>query len=403
MKGTEDNKRALIALIENEVKSTKRNTNTLQSQVQTLVTTQHDLQTKTRTIEAQVDTLRTDISRLNEDKTGALVAVISEEVKSTQRNFNTLQSKVQTLEETQTDLQSKTRTIEAKVDRTRADVMRLQRITVDGQWGSWAAWSLCTSHYNQTRTRVCDNPAPLNGGRVCPGLMTQTLKCYTSSCRVKDCSELLSRGDAKQSGVYTITTPLSHTKILVYCEMEIDGGGWTVFQKRFNGSEDFYRKFSDYENGFGSVYAEHWLGLKYIYEITSSGSYQLRVDIVRSNGSKGYDVYEGFSLQPGTNYTLNVGSRIRSNGLFNTYHSFTDGSPKGKPVGNAFSTYDHDVDRHLRNNCAADLKGSWWYNYCYTYINLNGLYQPGQYGSTFMKYDSDYGLAASTMMFKSVS
>ncbi|KAH3776370.1 hypothetical protein DPMN_177793 [Dreissena polymorpha] len=56
------------------------------------------------------------------------------------------------------------------------------------------------------------------------------------------------------------------------------------------------------------------LGLKYIYEMTSHGSYQLRVDIVRSNGSSGYDVYGGFSLQPGTNYTLYVGSRIRSGG-----------------------------------------------------------------------------------------
>ncbi|KAH3821661.1 hypothetical protein DPMN_123427 [Dreissena polymorpha] len=55
-------------------------------------------------------------------------------------------------------------------------------------------------------------------------------------------------------------------------------------------------------------------GLKYIYEMTTHGSYQLRVDIVNSSGSSEYEVYEGFSLQHGTNYTLNVGSRIRSDG-----------------------------------------------------------------------------------------
>ncbi|KAH3776450.1 hypothetical protein DPMN_177875 [Dreissena polymorpha] len=403
---TEDKTRALIAVIEEQVKSTQNNFHTLKSQVQTLVGMQADLKSKTMSIEAQVDTTRADISRLTEDKTRALIAVIEEQVKSTQNNFHTLQSQVQTLVGKQADLQSKTGTIEAQVDTTRDDISRLQRIvSVDGQWGAWTSWSLCTwsHHCTQTRTRACNNPAPLHFGRDCPGLTTQTQECNTSSCGGKDCTELLSRGAPKRSGVYNITTPLSHTKIQVLCDMETDGGGWTVFQKRFNGSEDFYRNFSDYEKGFGTVYAEHWLGLKYIYEITTRGSYQLRVDIVRSNGSKGYDVYGGFSLSPGTNYTLNVGSRVRSDGLLNTDYSFSDGASSWAPVGNAFSTYDHDVDRLSGFNCAAEYKGGWWYNDCYNYINLNSLYRPKLNSWIAMIYDSDYGLAASTMMFKSVS
>ncbi|KAH3776460.1 hypothetical protein DPMN_177885 [Dreissena polymorpha] len=401
---TEDKTRALIAVIEEQVKSTQKNFHTLQSQVQTLVGTQADLKSKTMSIEAQVDTTRADISRLTEDKTRALIAVIKKQVKSTQNNFHTLQSQVQTLVGIQADLQSKTGTIEAQVDTTRDVISRLQRIVpVDGQWGTWTSWSLCTHHCNQTRTRACNNPAPLHFGSDCPGLTTQTQECNTYLCGGKDCTELLNRGAPKLSGVYNITTPLSHTKIQVMCDMETDGGGWTVFQKRFNGSEDFYRNFRDYEKGFGNVYAEHWLGLKYIYEITTRGSYQLRVDIVRSNGSKGYDVYGGFSLSPGTNYTLNVGSRVRSDGLLNTTLSFSDGGSSGKPVGNAFSTYDHDVDRWSGGNCAADWRGGWWYNACYGYINLNGLYRPKLKSSQAMIYDSTDGLAASTMMFKSVS
>ncbi|XP_052234254.1 angiopoietin-2-like isoform X5 [Dreissena polymorpha] len=311
MKGTEEKSSALVAAMEQKVKSTQHNVQKLQSQVQTLIDTQGSLQSKTRTIEAKVDTTRADISRLTEDKTRALIAVIEEQVKSTQNNFHTLQSQVQTLVGMQADLQSKTGTIEAQVDTTRDDISRLQRIvSVNGQWGTWTSWSLCTHHCNQTRTRACNNPAPLHFGSDCPGLTTQTQECNTYLCGGKDCTELLNRGAPKLSGVYNITTPLSHTKIQVMCDMETDGGGWTVFQKRFNGSEDFYRNFSDYENGFGNVYAEHWLGLKYIYEITSRGSYQLRVDIVRSNGSSGYDVYGGFSLSPGTNYTRSYRHRV---------------------------------------------------------------------------------------------
>ena len=39
-----------------------------------------------------------------------------------------------------------------------------------------------------------------------------------------------------------------------------------VFQRRFDGSENFTRKYAEYENGFGSATSEYWLGMIHYYK-----------------------------------------------------------------------------------------------------------------------------------------
>ncbi|XP_052229809.1 uncharacterized protein LOC127843943 [Dreissena polymorpha] len=266
---------------------------------------------------------------------------------------------------------------------------------VDGQWGSWGSWSSCNSRCNQTRSRPCNNPAPKHGGRNCAGNSTQTQNCV-DNCQVSDCYELHNIDPTLSSGVYTIIIPLSHTPIQVYCDMETDGGGWTVFQRRFNGSVDFYRNFSDYENGFGFVSGEHWLGLKYIHEIASQGVNQFRLDIVRYNGSKGFDVYGNFGLKPGPFYVFLIGARLRFSGcksLLATVH--------GSPNGASFSTFDQDADGYVGGNCAVFDHSGWWHNDCST-LNPNGLYLPGQTNDDVMRYAGEEGLKSTTLMFKPI-
>ena len=50
-------------------------------------------------------------------------------------------------------------------------------------------------------------------------------------------------------------------RYLVFCYVIILPFTWQVFQRRFDGSENFNRFWADYEEGFGSVSAEFWLGM----------------------------------------------------------------------------------------------------------------------------------------------
>ena len=83
--------------------------------------------------------------------------------------------------------------------------------------------------------------------------------------------------------MYTVN-PANQTSFQVYCDMRTDGGGWTVFHKRFNGFLGFYRGWEEYKHGFGDVRGEFWLGNEKIHQLTEIPS-QLRVEIKISSNS----------------------------------------------------------------------------------------------------------------------
>ncbi|KAF8788376.1 Techylectin-5B like protein [Argiope bruennichi] len=83
-----------------------------------------------------------------------------------------------------------------------------------------------------------------------------------------DCTDILNEGNT-QSGVYTIWP--ADVEMEVFCDMDTDGGGWTVIQRRgnFSHQENFFREWDDYANGFGDITQEFWLGNDNIYLMTN--------------------------------------------------------------------------------------------------------------------------------------
>ncbi|KAL4689563.1 hypothetical protein H8959_012354 [Pygathrix nigripes] len=155
------------------------------------------------------------------------------------------------------------------------------------------------------------------GSKGAPG---EPQPCLTGP---RTCKDLLDRGHFL-SGWHTIYLP-DCRPLTVLCDMDTDGGGWTVFQRRMDGSVDFYRDWAAYKQGFGSRLGEFWLGNDNIHALTAQG------DSLTSHNN------------------------------------------------NSFSTKDQDNDLNTRN-CAVMYQGAWWYRTCHV-SNLNGRYLRGAHDS----------------------
>ena len=144
--------------------------------------------------------------------------------------------------------------------------------------------------------------------------------------------------------------------------METDGGGWTVFQRRQDGSVDFFRGWAEYEKGFGNLTGEHWLGLKNINRLTPQGSNYLRVDLGDFEGNKAYARYNSCEiLDSYTQYTIVFGGYIGTAGDSLSLNNMMK-----------FTTKDKDNDAS-GFNCALLHSGAWWFKDCY-HAHLNGVY-----------------------------
>ncbi|XP_062446772.1 ficolin-2-like [Rhea pennata] len=184
----------------------------------------------------------------------------------------------------------------------------------------------------------------------------------------RNCQELLDKGKIL-SGWYTIY-PQGCNATMVFCDMDTDGGGWVVFQRRLDGSVNFLRDWNSYKRGFGNQLTEFWLGNDNIHFLTSLETCELRIDLGDFENNYYFAKYASFRIlgEP-EKYKLILGDYLGGNaGDSFSYH-------KDMP----FSTADQDNDMSSFN-CATAYKGAWWYNDCH-YSNLNGMYWLGVHGS----------------------
>ncbi|KFB47890.1 AGAP011197-PA-like protein [Anopheles sinensis] len=100
---------------------------------------------------------------------------------------------------------------------------------------------------------------------------------------------------ANVSGVYLIQLSEEEFPFGAFCEQNSFGGGWLVIQYRYDGSLDFFRNWTEYQNGFGNVNREHWLGLERVHQLTSRGQHELIVELKDFDGTYKFARYTNFT------------------------------------------------------------------------------------------------------------
>ncbi|XP_069783528.1 angiopoietin-related protein 6 isoform X2 [Narcine bancroftii] len=187
----------------------------------------------------------------------------------------------------------------------------------------------------------------------------------------KDCLQVLEEGH-RSNGIYLIKPKNINRLMQVWCEQQREAGGWTVIQRRQDGSVNFFRTWENYKQGFGNIDGEYWLGLENIYWLTNQDQYKLLILMDDWQGRRVFAEYDNFYVESERDfYRLRLGLYRGNAGDSLSWHS-----------SKQFTTVDKDRD-HYSGNCAHYQKGGWWYHTC-AHSNLNGVwYKGGHYRSKY--------------------
>uniref|UniRef100_A0A3B5MZ44 Fibrinogen like 2 n=1 Tax=Xiphophorus couchianus TaxID=32473 RepID=A0A3B5MZ44_9TELE len=196
---------------------------------------------------------------------------------------------------------------------------------------------------------------------------------HSSSTVIRDCSDHLLRGKTR-SGLYLVTPDLRSSSFQVFCDMELDGGGWTLLQRRQDGSVSFNRSWVEYQAGFGVLDGgEFWLGNNKMHLLTRDRDMELRVELEDFDGVTEHAQYEHFRVaSERLRYRLTVGGYSGTAGDALRFSKTYDHHNR------AFTTPDRDNDRYPSGNCGAYYSSGWWFDACMA-ANLNGKYYFGKY------------------------
>ncbi|VDP01578.1 unnamed protein product [Soboliphyme baturini] len=212
----------------------------------------------------------------------------------------------------------------------------------------------------------CDDYAGEIARSHCNILDCRVIDSEPNDRKFLDCSfETLAKAKSYESGVYLVNPVNASSTFHVYCDIDQEDGGWTVFQRRTGDEVSFKKTWDEYANGFGDVSGDHWLGNEKIHLLTNQYEYMLRIEVTDMFDDVYFAEYEHFRISGRADgYRLDVGDHMGN---------LSDALVDHK--GMRFSAPDKDLDASS-THCAKYYESGWWFSQCQK-ANLNGDFRIG--------------------------
>uniref|UniRef100_A0A182ZR69 Fibrinogen C-terminal domain-containing protein n=1 Tax=Biomphalaria glabrata TaxID=6526 RepID=A0A182ZR69_BIOGL len=352
-----------IASHNNELNSLRQMVNNVQGDISICKESIHsisiDLDTNKQSIARhnnELNSFRQKVNSLEDDlrTNKQSLQSITYEVNTNKQNINQLKEDLKSNEQ-------KIQNITEDVNTNRLNIMNINKDLNTSQQSMRKLETDLETQLTNLSTTLTSIQKEIEKGQVffiSSSSMLETNK-YTFLVPPISCREIISTHNR------VIVKLLSGLKVM--CDTKTDGGGWIIFQRRINGKIDFYRGWQVYRDGFGDYsIGEFYLGNENIFNLTSTGQYDLRIDL-EFNNTKYFAQYENFKILSETEkYKLKIGNYSGNAGDNLSYHN-----------NMFFSTFDRDND-NSGTNCAEYSSGAWWYEDCHR-SNLNGQWARTSY------------------------
>ncbi|KAH8419314.1 hypothetical protein KR222_004531, partial [Zaprionus bogoriensis] len=143
----------------------------------------------------------------------------------------------------------------------------------------------------------------------------------------------------------------------VPCQSDIQDGGWTVIQRRLDGTVNFERSWNEYRNGFGDLKGEFFIGLEKLHRMTKAQPHELYIQFETFHYHTSYALFRNLTID-------SEEESYRLTSLISMSNTAGCNSCMLSSIGQKFTTFDRDNDHYWWGNCAKEFRGGWWFESC---------------------------------------